>query len=278
MTVLTSSTAPAVADLAQRLVSDLNAGRVARASFGERDAAFAWSAGLPNTLARQVDSAVVAGLSFDAVRIKASGTPAGKVAQGAVKPAATSITSTSISLSKFAGIAAYNTEQALSAEGLTAALASVITSSCLLAFDADCMAALDTDNGLTAGGTDWPSAILDSVAAVAGAGGAPSVLVLSASDYAEVVQSPGVGFAMNPTDGIPALFGLKIVLSPSLAAGTAYTLDASAVLAVENESSPLAIVDPYSGLSTNDVRLAVEMFAAFVVVNPGGVCQITVAP
>lgn len=278
MPVLTSSGPPAVADLASRLVSDLNAGRVARQGFGERKVAFEWAAGLPNTLARQVSSAVVDGLSFGAVRVRASGTPAGKVVAGAPKPAATTITSDSIALNKYAGLAAFQTEQQLDTDGLMSALASVIASSCLMAFDADCIAELGAENGLTATGTDWPTAILGGIAEVAGAGGAPSVLVIGAGDYAEAVQSPGVGYAMNPMNGVPSLFGLSIVVGGGVAAGTAFVLDPASVLAVENASSPLAIVDPYSGLSTNDVRLAVEFFAAFVVTSPGGVCETTVTP
>jgi hypothetical protein len=275
MPVLTGST-PAVNDLAAELVGDLNAGRVARASYGDRDAAFAWAAGLPNILARQVNSATVAGLSFDAVRIKPSGTPAGKVAEGGNKPDAVTIEAETIALTKYAGLANFSTERAISTESLAPALGSVLVSSILLAYDADCGAVLDADNGLTAGGADWSSAINAGIAAVAGAGGAPAVLVLSAADYGDAVASPGVGYAMNPTDGVPSMWGLRIVLMAGIASGTGYVIDPAAVLAVENESSPAAIIDPYSGLSTNAVRLAVEAFLGFVVVNPGGVCQLTV--
>lgn len=276
MPVLTSSGPPAVANLAQSLADDLSAGRVARQSFGTRKVAFEWAAGLPNTLARQVSSAVVDGLSFGAVRVAPSGSPAGKVAAGAPKPASTTITNSTVNLAKYAGIANFQTEQQLDTDGLMSALAAVITNSCLLAFDTDCMTTLAADSGLDASGADWPSAILAGIGAVAAAGGAPGILVLSASDYAGAVQSPGTGYAMNPLDGIPSLFGLRIVLAGSLTAGTGYVLDPAAVIAVENSSSPLAVVDPYSGLGTNDVRLAVEFFGAFVVTNPGGVCQITV--
>jgi len=278
MPVLTSSGPPAIADLAARLADDLSSGRVARQNFGERKVAFEWAAGLPNTLARQVSSAVVDGLSFGAVRVKPSGTPAAAVAAGAAKPDAVTITSETINLTKYAGLANFQTEQQLDTDGLMSALASVIASSCLMAYDADCIAALGAANGLTATGTTWPSAILAGIAAVAGAGGAPGVLVLGAADYAEAVQSPGAGYAMNPTDGVPALFGLRIVLGSGVAADTGFVIDPAAVLAVENAESPGAIVDPYSGLTTNAVRIAVEMFAAFVVTSPGGVAEITVGP
>src|SRR4029450_2517281 len=225
MSVLTSSRPLAATALAAPLVSDLTAGRVARQSFGERSVAFEWAAGLPNILARQVSSAVVDGLSFTAVRVAPSGTPAGEVPPGGVKPDAVTISSDPQNLTKYAGIANFQTEQQLSTDGLVPALASVITTSCLLAFDADCGAALDADNGVTAGGTDWPSAVLAGIAAVAAQGGAPSVLVLAAADYATAVQSPGVGYALSPVDGIPALFGCRIVLMAGLVSRTRDRLD-----------------------------------------------------
>lgn len=275
MPVLTSNGPPAVTDLAGRLAADLSDGRVARESFGSRKVAFEWAAGLPNTLARQVAGAVVDGLSFGAVRVAPSATPAGEVAAGGNKPDAVTITSETMSLTKYAGLANFQTEQAIDTDGLVPALASVITSSCLLAFDADCIGALDGLNGLSASGATWPEAILAGIATVAAAGGAPAVLVIGAGDYAEAVQSPGVGYAQNPTDGAVNLFGLRIVLGTGVPADTAFVVDPAAVLAVENASSPLAIVDPYSGLTTNAVRLAVEYFAAFVVTSPGGVCEVT---
>src|SRR5262245_27154098 len=105
MPVLTSSGPPAITDLAGRLVADLTAGRVARQSIGSnRATAFEWATGLPMTLARQVTSAITDGLSFNAVRVAPSGTPAGKVAPGAAKPAATTITLDPQQLAKYAGL------------------------------------------------------------------------------------------------------------------------------------------------------------------------------
>src|SRR5262245_26370744 len=146
MSVLTAGPS-GVVDLAGRLSRDLAEGRSARQTFGTRDAAFAWAAGLPSILARHVTAAVVEGLSFDAVRVAPSGTPAGKVAEKAPKPNAVTLTSTTIPLTKYAGLASVTTEQTLSAEGLVAALAATITQSCLLAYDADCIAALAAAGG-----------------------------------------------------------------------------------------------------------------------------------
>jgi hypothetical protein len=262
--------------LAARLVSDLAEGRAARQTIpGNRAVAFDWATGLPMVLARQVQAATTNGLSFTAVRVAASGTPAAKVAEGGNKPAATTITSAPQTLTKYAGLASFSTEQGLGTDALVPALASVIARSCLIAYDADCAAALAADHGPEVTGTDWPSAINAGVAAVAGAGGSPEVLVLAAADYGSAVQSPGPGYSVNPTQGVPSLWGLRIVISAAIPAGTAYVLDPTGVLAVELDGTPAAVVDPYSGLATNAVRLAVEWFAGFVVTSPGVVAEVT---
>src|SRR4051812_29979289 len=113
MPVLTSSGPPAVTDLAGRLLSELNAGRTARQSVGSRAVAFEWATGLPMILARAVPSAVVDGLSFRAVRIAPPGTPAAAVPPGTAKPLATTVTSDTEALTKWAGRAEFQTEQAI---------------------------------------------------------------------------------------------------------------------------------------------------------------------
>lgn len=279
MPVLTTTGPPAVSDLAARLVSDLTAGRVARQTIpGNRSVAFEWTTGFPMILARQVQAATTDGLAFTAVRIAPTATPAGKVAEDGNKPEGAIITATPESLTKYAGIASFSTEQAIGTDALVPALASVLTVSCLMAYDADCAAALAAAHGPEVTGADWPSAINAGVAAVAGNGGAPQVLALSAEDYAAAVQSPGVGYAVDPTQGVPTLWGLRIVISAAIASGTAYVLDPNGVLAVELDGSPMAIVDPYSGLGTNRVRLAVEWFAGFVVASPAVVAEVTMTP
>lgn len=268
----------AAVDLASQLSSELSSGRPGRATLGTKDQAFAWVAGLPDTIAAHVSSVVVEGLSFNAVRVSSSPTPAGKVAKGGTKPSATVIASEAVPLSKYAGLATFMIEDHVSTEALVTALSATMSADIVLAFDADCVTQLAADAGATASGADWAGATLAGIAAVASNGGRPSLLVLSAADYAEAVGSPGVGFALNPESAKVSLFGLQIVISPSAPAGTAFVLDPASCLAAESTSSPIAIADPYSGLSTNSIRLAVEAFLGFVVASPGGVASISVTP
>lgn len=274
MPVLTSSGPPAVTDLAGRLVADLADGRTARQSVGSKDAAFGWTTGLPDIVARHTAAVGVEGRTFNAVLVAPSGTPAAKVAEKAVKPAAVTITSTPVALNKYAGIANFTTEQSVDTDSLVPALAAIISTSALLAYDADCVTVLGTQHGETATGATWPEAILSGIGIVSANGGSPGLLVLSAADYASAVMSPGVGYASDPATGVVALFGLPIVLASSLAAGTGYVMDPAGALAAEGDG-PFAVVDPYTGLGTNEIRLGVDYFAGFVVTSPGVVCQIT---
>lgn len=265
-------------DLAAILENELQTGGAARASLGAPATAFAWTTGLPVTLANYVNSAVTESLSFSATRVTPSGTPVKVVAAGAAKPAAVSIATSSVALKKYAGIATFNTEDLLSNTGLAGAVAATMTAGVVLSFESDLRAALLADAGATAaGGGSWTTAILGGIAAVAANGGAPGVLVIPAADYAAAVGAPGVGFAMSTTDAVVTLFGLQVCISPSGATGTGYVLDPAAVLVAQHASSPLAVADSYSGLSTNQLRLAVEAFLGCYVTAPASVCKITKA-
>lgn len=275
MPVLNASGPPAVTDLAGRLVADLTDGRAGRESVGARDVAFGWTTGLPSIIATHVSSVVVEGRTFNAVLVAPSGTPAGKVAEGGAKPAGVTITSTPVATNKYAGLANFSTEQAIGTDALVPALAAVLSTSALLAYDADCVTALDQQAGAVAEGATWPEAILAGIGQVSANGGSPGLLVLSAEDYAAAVMSPGVGYASDPATGVVALFGLPIVLAASLAAGKAYVMDPAGAMAAEGADGPFAVVDPFTGLGTNAVRLAVEYFAGFVVTSPGVVCEVT---
>lgn len=267
-----------VVDLAGRLIADLESGARPRQSIGARDVPLGWAAGLPRTVANYVASATVDGLSYGATTITATGTPAAKVARKGVKPTAVTVSQSTQTLDKYAGLAVVAVEDQLRTEGLIAALASVITRQCLLAFDADVMADLAAAGGPTAGGTTWAEAIPAAIGVLAGSGHAPGLLVLSGADYAAAVGAPGAGFALDPTQAVVTLFGVPIVISPSAVAGTGYLLDATSVLVTEFVDGPLAVVDPFSMLDTNEVRLAVEWFASSVVADASGVVKITVGP
>lgn len=263
-------------DLAATLSDKLNAGTATRETFGDSKIAFGWNEGLPPIVARFVESAKTDGLSFTGVRVAPSGTPAGKVAERAIKPAAITLTNFTVTLSKYAGLVVFSLEQALSTTALLPALNASLIGQSLVAYDADCVAALAADNGLTATGTTWTAAVLNGIAEVAGAGQNPDLLVIAPADYASAVQDPAAVFSADLASGISALFGLRLAVVVGATAGTAYVMDSRAAVAVEHAASPLFTLDPYTKADTNEARLISEIVASFVVTQPAGVCEISV--
>jgi hypothetical protein len=273
---LTVGTSTAVNDLAAALTQRLTDRSGGRESISNHTIAFDWTSGGPSVLARYVSSSTIDGLSFTAVRVGASGTPAGKVAERAQKNLGTTLTTLEVQLAKYAGLSVFSTEQALSTIALMPALTNALFSQALLAYDVDSVAALAADHGPEVTGTTWSSAILAGVAAVISAGGNPDLLVMSGVDYAAAIESPGSGYVLSPIDAVPSLYGCRIAVCVGATAGTAYVADSKAITSVDHASTPGVILDPYSSLSTNEVRLAAEFFAATVVVNPGSVAEVTV--
>lgn len=273
MPTLIAGPVQAVNDLADIVARQLEAGGPARASLGSKDVAFAWTVGAPATIATKVNRVVTEGLSFNAVLVGSSGTPAKKVAAGAQKPTAVTLTTVPVPVNKFAGLGIFSTEQALSTEALALGIHQTLIVQSLLAFDAELVDLIETNAGETATGTTWSAAILNGIAAVASNGGAPDLLVLNPADYAGAVEPPG--YALDPTSGVPVLFGLEVTLSPAVTAGTGLVLASSAVTVAENVASPVVVLDPYSMLDTNQIRLASEVFAGAVVNAPSCVCKAT---
>jgi len=276
MPQLTVGTSTQVNDLAASLAQRLTDRSGGRESVGDHAIAFDWTAGGPSVLARYVSSSTIDSLSFTAVRVGASATPAGKVLERAAKPQGTVLTTLDVQLAKYAGLSVFSTEQALSTIALMPALTNALFSQALVAYDVDSVAALAATHGPEVTGPTWSSAILAGVAAVISAGGQPSLLVMSGADYAAAIESPGSGYVLSPLDAVPSLYGLAIAVCVGAPAGTAYVADASAITSVDHTVGPSVILDPYSSLATNEIRLAAEFFAATVVTNPGSVAEVTV--
>lgn len=267
-----------LSDFADLLATKARGGAAPRETFGDSNVAFGWAEGLPPIVARFTDSATVDGLTFTATRVLPTATPATVVPERGVKPTAIQLETEVVSLKKYAGLAQFSLEAALSTTALVPALSASLVQQALVAYDADCVAALGADNGSTATGATPTEAILNGIAEVASDGQNPSVLILAPSDYAATVQDPGSAFSMDPASGITSLFGLAIAVCVGATAGTSYVIDSRAAVAVQNVQSPLVLLDPYSLADTNQARLVVDLAAGFVVTQPAGVCEVTVTP
>ena len=270
--------------LAEKLTTDLRSGLASRASLsGSQAAAFAWTDGLPPSIANYVTTVSVPGMRFDTVVASPSATPAGKVAEGAPKPNSVAFTTTTTPLAKYAGYGTWSLEADLSAEALAAAIYQVITGQSLMALETDVLAAIADGATIAATGASWAEALLSAQAQVLANGGRPGVISVSAADYAALMlENAGAGgFAMfnDPAAGPlgQLLFGSAVHVSPTQIAGTAYVFDPTAVLIGENEASPIVIADPFSQSVNNKIQLVVDLIAAGVVVGPGAVASATPA-
>lgn len=267
-------------EISTLIARDLQSGTgTSRQSLGGGGSAFGWAGGLPRTLADFVTTRQSSGMTVNLTTVVPNAaTPAQVVAPGAPKPNAITIASAPEPLVKHAGYGEAQLEQYLDAEGLAAAIASVLQAGCLLSFEAAAMGVLDADAGATASGATWLAAIHGGQATVIGNGGSPGVLVVSSADYGAILGeiTSGAGFAISPTgSAVGSYMGSAVHVSPKLPTGKAYVLDPSAVLAVEHENSPLVIVDSVSQAKTNITTIVADLLATTVVVNPVLVAEVT---
>lgn len=270
---LNQSLTDAAGVLADKLSSGAGA---ARTSLGGGGTAFAW-AGMVRTIADYASTATADGMSYKYTLVAESGTPAGIVGPGAQKPNAATLTSGTADLAKHAGIAVWQLEQAIEAEGLAGAIASTLHRSVLKSFEADAVATLDAGNGDTVSGADWVAATANAQASVIAAGGAPSVLVLSAADYGDFVTDVTNvnAFSQSPDSPVGALLGTPIHVSSGLATGKAFLFDSTAVMCVQQTDSPLVTVDTVSLADTNEARLVVDAILGTLILDSALVVEIT---
>jgi hypothetical protein len=267
-----------ITNLAGELAGELNAGRPARVSMGAKGDAFSWLAGMPTTLAQYVATGQVDGLTANVVVVEPSATPVTKVAEGAPKPNAVKFTPTTVQALKYSGYAEFTLEQYLSTAALASVIANVLGAQCVQALEADTIAALEAAGaaGDPVSGTTLQSAVIAAQAQVLSNGGKPSIVVLGTDGYADLVSLGSTGFVVDPTSGpIGTWLGSIVHVSPTVAAGTAYVLDSSAVFIAENEASPVGIINPFSQAKSNKVELILDVIAAPVVVAPGLVVKAT---
>lgn len=266
-----------VRDIADLIAADLAEGRASRQQVGVKGTAFGWCGGLPVTLLSYVDVIQSTGLNVPVAHVAASGTPAKKVAAGTAKPQVITITTSDVALPKYAGYAELQLEQVVGYSNIMPAVQSVLGAQIMLALEADAMTALGTMKGTTAAGADWVAAITAGQAKVLAAGGVPGVVVISAADYAaaigDVAKSPG--FAADPRSPIGSLLGSALHISPALASGKGYVLDPASVQGIELETGPLILADPYSGSTTNTIRVIADLFATVVACNGAHIVEIT---
>jgi hypothetical protein len=282
-TVPTLASSAAVTSLATRIRDAITAGHGGRLQVSDSEVAFAWAPGQATTLLAYLNSATVTGRHTTVVTAKSSATPAGPVAEGAAKPASVvDFSSAEVDLVKYAGLATMSTESAQFVSNIEAALSSVLVSQIVRAIERDAVTAITADAGVViTAAADITAGVLAAIAGIRENGGAPNVVGLSSADWLTIMTATGGNGYLNfSAEAGPAgtWLGLAPVILPGQAAGSAIVVDGSAVSVLEPAGGPLAVVDVFSGLSVNSIRIAVEEFATTQVTSPGGAATVTVGP
>ena len=269
----------ALNDFSQKIIDDLRQSGMSRGTLGG-GIAFGWTEQLPPTIASYCATELVEGMSVPTVRVSESGTPATIVAEGAPKPTGTVIATGTTPLRKFAGLGTFTMEASLTASGVAAAVAAVLGSSALMAFEEHAMGVLETDAGETATGGTWTAALAAAQGVLLGNGGRPALTIVSAADYGTLLGeiSAGAGFSQSPDSPVGAFYGSPLHVSPRLAAGSAFVLDTAAVVAFQHRESPLVVCDAVSQAEVNTARLVIDIVGAVAVANPQHVVAATKTP
>lgn len=112
----------------------------------------------------------------------------------------------------------------------------------------------------------------------------PSVVVMNPQDWFTINSSKAagsgeylVGSPRNPSP--PSLWDVSVVLSPSLAAGTALVLDASQTAMLDRQEVTVASSrEDGSNFTTNMVTILAELRAGLAVFSPGAVLSVNLNP
>ena len=275
----TLTTSGAIAQLAESIRERITLGYGGRIVISGDEVAFGWGVGLPQTLVSLVTTAPVTGRHIDALRVTPTAGDLTPTPEGGTKPNVATFATEPVDLEKFAALVLLPIETAQFVSSVEAALVQVMSGKILRGIEAAIASEMiDKAGHLVDGGSSLSAGVLEAIADVAGAGGQATLLALSPADYVTLMSATGSSGYLSfsrPEDGPGLFLGLVPVIVPSLPAGTSLVADGRAVIAYEAAGAPLAAVDTGSKLSTNEVQVALETWAAGVVASPGCVAKVT---
>ena len=264
--------------LADELASQMSGGsQTAKARFSSKTAAFAWCADeLVGSAAAYVSHGISGSTSTSALRVS-------KTADGAVwttgeKPITNTIVVEDVALGIYPGVVQVKTSHFLDANSLGQAVHQSLYGTALQAFDNDLVTAAQDGAGVSVTGAASAATIAEAQAAIMASGFSPNLIIVSPGDYGTIVGTSTSSLMVGGNDARDAqlmMFGAKLVVSSALDTGSAVVLDRSAVVAVEHEDSPVALLDVNA--RTNSTDVVVELIAAAYVSRPDGVCSIAAA-
>ena len=287
ITVPTLTTPAVVTSLATRIRDQITAGHGGRLQVSDSEVAFAWSPAAATTLLSYLATHTVDGRHTTVVRVKDGAVKAGPVAEGAAKPTGVVVfESDDVDLVKYAGMAVLPVESAQFVSNIEPAVSQVMVGQIVRSIEADAVAEITASAGVViTAAADITAGVLAAIAGIRANGGTPTVVGLNSDDWIALMTETGSGGGYvnfsNPEAGPAGTWlGLAPVLVPGLVAGSAIVADGSAVSVLEPAGGPLCVVDMYTELSNNKIRIVIEEWATSQVTSPGGVATVgvTVTP
>lgn len=260
-------------DLTSELVRSLSSGQSsARASFGDKEQAYAWCGPTLNAAIGAVDSAVAKSRTFSAVRVENT-TDVVEWTGPADKPATATLASVNVTLKAYPGVISVKTAEVIDSANLGQALGQALYGQALKALDKALVTSLKTE-GTNLDKAATVATIAEAQAEVMAAGGTPNLIIVGPALYSSIVgTSQGIlGSAADPREATLTLFGARLVVSTALAAAEAIVMDSGAALAIEHDSSPIALVDTHAVKNTADV--VIEVVGGHLVTRPDSVISV----
>lgn len=260
-------------DIAAQFQTALSNGQgSARVSMGDKAEAFAWCGPTLNAAVSAVSGAVAQSRTFNAVRVENT-TPVVAWTGPADKPVTATLASVPVTLAMFPGVCSVKTSEMLDTAGLTQALSTALYGQALKALDAALVGSLKTE-GTNLDKAATVATIAEAQAEVMAAGGAANLIIVGPALYSTIVgTSQGIlGSAADPREATLTLFGARLVVSTALGAAEAIVMDADAALAIEHESSPVALIDVHAVKNVTDV--VIEVVGGHLVTRPASVISV----
>lgn len=264
---------PVVTNLTDELVRALSSGQSsARASFGSKSQAFAWCGPTLNAAVAAVSGAVSSSRTFSAVRVENT-TPVQAWTGPADKPVTATLAAVNVSLATYPGVVNVKTSDVIDSANLGMAISTALYGQALVAMDKALVTSLKTD-GTNLDKAATVATIAEAQAEVMAAGGTPNLIIVGPALYSSIVgTSQGIlGSAADPREATLTLFGARLVVSNALAAAEAIVMDADAALAIEHDSSPIALVDTHAVKNTADI--VIEVVGGHLVTRPDSVIAV----
>lgn len=166
----------------------------------------------------------------------------------------------------------------------------LITYGCLKKYEAQVVAGSGDISGLWTAGTALTTTgaqadrLSSAIAQMQANGWNPGLIVLHPTDWHEIRTERGTsndGYVASGWNqpAAPSMWGLPVVVTPSLTANNALVIDPSQVALLDRESPQIMVSrEDATNLTSNMVTILAELRAGLAIFSPGGVGKVTLSP